>query len=213
MPPRPPAVASGAGPVALGIDAGHVRSVRSYRVRSFEVFVAQVSGAEGKQVVFGSVPARHAHPARSPDSQGLAGRHARRSPGHVPPCRWDRACPLVPWHGQGQRALDPVGERDAAGLDRAAEIASPAAAAAGRLAALLRSLGTYVLGHSGLIIGYAAARRSDKPISTATTEGTVQWQLHRRMGANQQMRWSPRRAHLMLKARTAVENGVGARIC
>jgi len=34
-----------------------VRSVRRYRVRSFEVLVAQVSGTEGKAVVFGSVPA------------------------------------------------------------------------------------------------------------------------------------------------------------
>jgi hypothetical protein len=31
--------------------------------------------------------------------------------------------------------------------------------------------------------------------------------LHRRMGANQQMRWSPRGAHRMLKVRTAVANG------
>ena len=51
------------------------------------------------------------------------------------------------------------------------------------------------------------ARRSGEPISTATTEGTVQWLLHRRMGANQQMRWSPRGAHRMLQVRTAVANG------
>jgi hypothetical protein len=57
VPPQPPAAASEAGPIALGIDAGHVRSVRSYQVRSFEVFVAQVGGAEGTPVVFGSVPA------------------------------------------------------------------------------------------------------------------------------------------------------------
>jgi len=31
--------------------------------------------------------------------------------------------------------------------------------------------------------------------------------LHRRMDANQQMRWSPRGAHLMLKVRTSVVNG------
>ena len=46
-----------------------------------------------------------------------------------------------------------------------------------------------------------------EPISTATTEGTVPWLLHRRMGANQQMRWSPRGAHRMLQVRTAVANG------
>jgi len=33
-----------------------------------------------------------------------------------------------------------------------------------------------------LIIDYATARRSDEP---ATTESTVQWLLHWRMGANQ----------------------------
>jgi hypothetical protein len=35
----------------------------------------------------------------------------------------------------------------------------------------------------------------------------MHWLLHRRMGANQQMRWSPRGAHLMLKVRTSVANG------
>ena len=43
--------------IALSIDAGHVRSVRSYQVRSFEDFTAQVSNGDGQQVVFSSVPA------------------------------------------------------------------------------------------------------------------------------------------------------------
>jgi hypothetical protein len=64
-----------------------------------------------------------------------------------------------------------------------------------------------VAGQAALIIDYAAARHGEEPISTAPTEGTVQWLLHRRMGANQPMRWSPRGAHLMLKDRTAVTNG------
>jgi len=72
---------------------------------------------------------------------------------------------------------------------------------------LLRDLETYVAGHATSIIDYAAARRSAGPISTATTESTVQRLLHRRMTAKQQMRWSPRGAHLMLKVRTAVTNG------
>jgi len=49
-----------------------------------------------------------------------------------------------------------------------------------------------VSGQSALIIDYATARHSDEPISTAITESTVQWLLHRRMDASQQMRWSPR---------------------
>ena len=43
--------------IALSIDGGHVRSVREYQVRSFEVLLAQVTNDEGKQVVFSSVPA------------------------------------------------------------------------------------------------------------------------------------------------------------
>lgn len=43
--------------IALSIDGGHVRSVRSYQVRSFEIFLAQVSNDDGKQTVFSSMPA------------------------------------------------------------------------------------------------------------------------------------------------------------
>ena len=32
----------------LSIDSGHVKSVRSYQVRSFEIFVAQASNDDGK---------------------------------------------------------------------------------------------------------------------------------------------------------------------
>jgi hypothetical protein len=57
-------------------------------------------------------------------------------------------------------------------------------------------------------IGYnhqlCKARRCKKPISASITESTVQSLLHRRMNAQQQMRWSPRGVHLMLKVRCAV---------
>jgi Transposase len=107
------------------------------------------------------------------------------------------------WHGQARRALDLVGGT-LARLDGMAE-AAPAASA--KMAVSLRALETYVSGQSDLVIDYAKARRIGEPISTATTEGTVQWLPHRRMGASQQMRWSPRGAHRMLKVRTAVANG------
>src|SRR5208283_152718 len=48
---------SEAGSIALAIDGGHVESVRRYQVRSFEVFVAQVSNDAGKRVMFSSVAA------------------------------------------------------------------------------------------------------------------------------------------------------------
>ena len=51
---------------------------------------------------------------------------------------------------------------------------------------------------------WTVSRRCEEPISTAIIGSTVQWLLHRRMNAQQQMRWSPRGAHLMLKVRTSV---------
>jgi hypothetical protein len=64
-----------------------------------------------------------------------------------------------------------------------------------------------VCGRSDIIIDYATARHREEPISTAITESTVQWLLHLRMNAQQQMRWTPRGAHLMLKVRCTVSNG------
>ena len=105
-----------------------------------------------------------------------------------------------------QRALDLIGDTLVI-LDATAGTVSPHAATAGKVVGLFRGLETYVSGQSGLIIDYATARRTDEPISTATAESTVQRLLHRRMSANQQMPWSPRGAHLMLKVRTSVVNG------
>ena len=102
-----------------------------------------------------------------------------------------------------QRALDLIGET----LTWLEGMAEAALTAAAKTTTLLRGLETYVSGQAELIVDYATARRDGEPISTATTEGTVQWLLHRRMGASQQMRWSPRGAHRMLKVRTAVANG------
>ena len=234
-PPQAPATAPEAGSIALGIDAGHVRSVRRYRVRSFEVFVAQVGAAEGKQVVFGGVPAEAdrqpqqlhgvllglgATPgtpatilsdgADGPRALGEAAcvgptrhvldwfhlamriQHAAQAakgwPADTPGERGDgaRLADAVKrvrwrlWHGQVRRALDLIGET-LAWLEGMAEAAPVAAAKVG---ALLRGLEAYVSGQADLIIDYAEGRRRGEPISTATTEGTVQWLLHRRMVAN-----------------------------
>jgi hypothetical protein len=84
---------------------------------------------------------------------------------------------------------------------------SSATTAARKVGSLLGDLETYMSGQSNIIIDHATARRREEPISTAITESTVQRRLHRRMNAQQQMRWSPRGAHLMLKVRTSVVNG------
>jgi hypothetical protein len=109
------------------------------------------------------------------------------------------------WHGQVDRSLNLMGETMTT-LEAMAETAPPAPPAALKVARLLSDLETYVSGQSDIIIDYATARRRMEPISTAITESIVQWLLHRRMNAQQQMRWSPRGAHLMLKVRCAVMN-------
>ncbi len=213
------------------------KSVRTYQVRSFEAFVAQVGSTDSKAVVFGGVPAeadrqqqqlrgvlhRLGATPRTPVtilSDGADGpralgeaacvgptrhvldwfhlamriQHAAQAakgwPADTPGERGDgvRLADAVErirwhfWHGQVERALDLIGDT-LARLDAMAE-AAPVAAA--KVAALLRGLEAYVSGQADLIIDCAEGRRSGEPISTATTEGTVQWLLHRRMGASQQ---------------------------
>ena len=110
------------------------------------------------------------------------------------------------WHGQVRRALDLIGETVVIMVARTED--TPAMAAAARkVARLLGDLETYVPGQSAIIIDYATARRCEEPISTAITESTVQWLLHRRMNVQQQMRWSRRGADLLLHVRCAVYNG------
>ena len=107
------------------------------------------------------------------------------------------------WHGQVRRGLDLIAETMAT-LEATTETASPATL---KVTRLLGEFETYVCGQSDIIIDYATATRREEPISTAVTESTVQWLVHRRMNAQQQMRWTPRGAHLMLKVRSAVMNG------
>jgi hypothetical protein len=257
---QPPTPATEARSISLSIDGGHVRSVRSYQVRSFEIFLAQVSNDDGQQIVFSSMPAEAdqqreqlrgvlhglgAMPttpvtilsdgAEGPRSLGEAASfgpthhvldwfHLSMRVQHVAQTAkgWPDAsagerqagAALADaierirwrlWHGQTKRALDLIGQTLVM-LEAKAEAASPVAATVRKVARVLRELETYVSGQSELIIDYATARRCDEPISTSVTESTVQWLLHRRMNAQQQMRWSPRGAHLMLKVRTAVMN-------
>ena len=110
------------------------------------------------------------------------------------------------WYGQVARALDLIGETLIT-LDVIANGNELAAVTARKVARLLRDLEAYICGQSNIIIDYASAQRQDELISTPVTESAVQWLLYRRMNARQHMRWSPRGAHLMLKARTSIVNG------
>ena len=110
------------------------------------------------------------------------------------------------WHGRPQGALDLIAEI-LEELEMPKRQIQLTAVYINKLTGVLRDLETYVSGQYDSIINYAAARRSGEPISTAQTESAVHRLLHRRMTAKQQMRWSPRGAHFMLKVRTSVMNG------
>jgi hypothetical protein len=255
---QPAAPAAEARAISLFIDGGHVRSVRSYQVRSVELMLAQVSNDDGKQVVFSSMPAEAdrqrdqlrgvlhglgATPGTPVTilSDGAEGPRSLGEAACVGPTRhvldwfylsmriqhvaqaamsWPDAsaedrkagASLAEtierikwrlWHGQVRRGLDLI-EETMATLEATAEAVSPATL---KVTRLLGELETYVCGQSDIIIDYATARRREEPISTAVTESTVQWLVHRRMKAQQQMRWTPGGAHLMLKVRCAVMNG------
>jgi hypothetical protein len=67
--------------IALAIDGGHVKAVRSHQGRSFEVFVAQVSNDDGEHVAFSSLPAEADRQAQQ--LRGVlhtSGRHRARRP-------------------------------------------------------------------------------------------------------------------------------------
>jgi hypothetical protein len=104
------------------------------------------------------------------------------------------------WHGRPQAALDLIDEilEELEMPNRQIQLT---AVYIKKLTGILRELDTYVFGQFDSIINYAAARRSGEPISTAQTESAVHRLLHRKMTAKQQMRWSPRGAHFMLKVR------------
>ena len=53
----------------------------------------------------------------------------------------------------------------------------------------------------------SGSRRNGEAISTAFAESTVDQVISRRMVKKQQMRWTPRGAHLLLQIRTRELNG------
>src|SRR3954454_16231973 len=53
-----------ANSITLSIDAGHIRAVPTYQVRTFEIIVAQASNDNGKHMVFASMPDETYHQAQ-----------------------------------------------------------------------------------------------------------------------------------------------------
>ncbi len=101
------------------------------------------------------------------------------------------------WHGNTFRAMQILED-----LRDDFEIACAAADADDTQRAFFERLGefcTYIGRNSEEIHNYGERHRCGGPISTATAEATVNQVISRRMVKKQQMRWSPRGAHLLLQ--------------
>ncbi|MGC1734642.1 MAG: ISKra4 family transposase [Pseudonocardiaceae bacterium] len=104
------------------------------------------------------------------------------------------------WHGNVFRALQTV-EGIAIDLETLHHDGQPS-----KLLKAVHEFDSYLRANAGRIPNYGERRRAGEAISTAFTESTVNQVISKRMVKKQQMRWTPRGAHLLLQIRTRVLN-------
>jgi hypothetical protein len=104
------------------------------------------------------------------------------------------------WHGNVFRALQII-EDLVVDLD----VEEPHIAQA-KLLKAVREFDSYLRANAERIPNYGERRRAGEAISTAFVESTVNQVISKRMVKKQQMRWTPRGAHLPLQIRTRVLN-------
>jgi hypothetical protein len=104
------------------------------------------------------------------------------------------------WHGNVFRALTTV-EDIIIDLETLNPDDEPS-----KLLTAAREFDGYLRANVERIPNYGERRRAGEAISTAFTESTVNQVISKRMVKKQQMRWTPRGAHLLLQIRTRVLN-------
>lgn len=75
-----------------------------------------------------------------------------------------------------------------------------------KLARALDEFATYVDNNAGAIVNYGERYRCGERIATGFVESAVNQVIAKRFVKKQQMRWTPRGAHLLLQVRTQVLN-------
>jgi len=70
----------------------------------------------------------------------------------------------------------------------------------------LREFDTYIRANAGSIPNYGERYRAGEVISSSIAESAVDQVISKQMVKKQQMRWSPRGAHLLRQLRTRVLN-------
>ncbi len=104
------------------------------------------------------------------------------------------------WHGNVFRALQTIDD-----ILFDLDITEPSS----QQVRLLKAVGefdSYIRANAGRIPNYGERQRAGEAISTAFTESAVNQVISKRMVKKQQMRWTPRGAHLLLQVRTRVLN-------
>ena len=104
------------------------------------------------------------------------------------------------WHGNVFRALQII---DDILVDLDTAEAGPEQA---RLLRAVCEFDSYIRANADRIPNYGERHRAGEAISTAFTESAINQVIAKRMVKKQQMRWTPRGAHLLLQVRTRVLN-------
>jgi hypothetical protein len=113
------------------------------------------------------------------------------------------------WHGNLFRAdetlTDLMFEIDGA-MEEDREAQRPAHVVLKKLERALEEFGTYIDNNASGIVNYGERHRCGERISTGFVESTINQLVARRFVKKQQMRWTPRGAHLLLQIRVQALN-------
>ena len=104
------------------------------------------------------------------------------------------------WHGNTFRALQVIGD-----LTIDLDVEHPTERQR-KLYKTLAEFAHYIDANAAWIPNYGERYRAGEAISNASAESAVNQVVSKRMVKKQQMRWSPRGAHLLLQIRTRVLN-------
>jgi hypothetical protein len=107
------------------------------------------------------------------------------------------------WHGNVFRALQEI---ESITMDLDAAVPETSHHVVSKLLTAVEEFQTYIEHNAGYIPNYGERWRYGERISTAFVESAVNQVISKRMVKRQQMRWSPRGAHLLLQVRTRVLN-------
>jgi hypothetical protein len=106
---------------------------------------------------------------------------------------------------QDETLTDLMFEVDGA-IDEDRDARRPANLVLKKLARALEEFGTYIDNNASGIVNYGERHRCGERISTGFVESTINQLVAKRFVKKQQMRWTPRGAHLLLQIRVQALN-------